>query len=50
MGQTIRALRGKTYTNDNELLRAIVSNSPPEKQQAVQTYLCGAVVGLRSGC
>jgi hypothetical protein len=50
MGQTIRALRGKTYTNDNELLRAIVTNSPPDKQQAVQTYLCGAVVGLRSGC
>jgi hypothetical protein len=50
MGQTIRALRGKTYTNDNELLRAIVTNSPPDKQQQVQTYFCGAVLGLRSGC
>jgi hypothetical protein len=50
MGQVIRSLRSKTYTNDNELLRAIVSNSPPDKQQQVQTYLCGAVLGLRSGC
>jgi hypothetical protein len=50
LGQVIRSLRSKTYNNDNELLRAIVTNSPADKQQAVQQYLCGAVIGLRSGC
>ena len=50
LSQVIRSLRSKTYNNDNELLRAIVSNSPPDKQQAMQQYLCGAVIGLRSGC
>lgn len=50
LGVLLRALRGKTFANENELFRAIVTNSQPDKQQAVQAYLCGAVLGLRSGC
>lgn len=50
LGRIVRALRSKTYTNDNELLHAIVSNSAPENQLRVQQYLCQTVIGLRSGC
>lgn len=50
LGRIVRALRSKTYTNDNELIRAIVANSTPENQQRVQEYLCATVIGLRSGC
>lgn len=50
LGQVVRSLRSKTFANDNELLRQMVANSAPDKQQAVQEYLCRAVIGLRSGC
>jgi hypothetical protein len=50
MGKIIRALRSKTFGNDNELVREITANGRAETRDQLRQFVCANVTGLRSPC